>query len=227
MNIQEVLRHGHVTFMGIDLLVAPGALVPRSETELLGQTAIVALEAANSRAPRVIDVCCGAGNLACAIATKLPEARVWATDLTDGCAALARRNVEQLRLGARVIVCQGDLFAALESLVVRESVDVIVCNPPYISEHRLATDGAELLASEPREAFDAGPYGLRLHQRVVKEALPFLRPGGSLLFEFGTGQEKQVVSLFARTRAYGQVKLTCDVDGVPRVAEGMKLIVAR
>ena len=64
-------------------------------------------------APRVIDVCCGAGNLACAIAVHVPAARVWATDLTDGCVGWTRRNVEHLGLGDRVTVRQGDLFAAL------------------------------------------------------------------------------------------------------------------
>src|SRR5690606_9992768 len=75
VNVAEAYRRGRVAFMGLDLLVAPGALVPRAETELLGRCALDAL--AGIAAPRVIDMCCGAGNLACVIGTRRRDARVW------------------------------------------------------------------------------------------------------------------------------------------------------
>jgi release factor glutamine methyltransferase len=222
MNIDDIYREGRITFMGLELLVAPGSLVPRPETELLGRTAVETLQGMGVLEPRVIDMCCGAGNLACAVASKFPGARVWASDLTDACVTLARRNAEHLALGSRVSVCQGDLFAGLETQVAQGTIDAVVCNPPYISEHRLATDRAPLLVHEPREAFEAGPYGLSIHGRVIKDALAYLRLGGVLLLEFGAGQEKQVSLLLSRTKAYADIRLVHDSSGTPRVVVAVK-----
>jgi len=224
IDVTRRLEEGHQTFLGIDLLCGPGALVPRPETELLGRTAIEKVRAAGP-SPRVVDVCCGAGNLGCAIATLVPEARVWATDLTDGCVGWTRRNVEHLGLGDRMTVRQGDLFAGLadagpDGSSLDGTIDVIVCNPPYISTGRLAGDRAGLLDHEPREAFDGGPYGLTIHQRVLKEALPLLKPGGWLLFEIGEGQDRQIALLFQRARAYDAIDLARNAAGTPRVAFG-------
>jgi release factor glutamine methyltransferase len=219
IDVVGSLGAGRQLFLGVELQCGPGALVPRPETELLGRTAIDRLQAAGAT-PRVIDMCCGVGNLACAIATAVPGARVWASDLTDDCVSWTRRNVEQLGLGGRIAVRQGDLFAGLAGDALEGSIDLIVCNPPYISTGRLAADRATLLAHEPREAFDGGPYGLTIHQRVLKEALPFLKPGGWLLFEIGEGQDRQITLLFQRARAYEGVGLANDAAGKPRVAFG-------
>jgi release factor glutamine methyltransferase len=223
-DVTRRLEEGQQTFLGIDLLCGPGALVPRPETELLGRTAIEKVRAAGP-SPRVIDVCCGAGNLGCAIARHVPGAQVWATDLTDGCVGWTRRNVAHLGLEGRVSVHQGDLFASLAGAgpggsSLDGTIDVIVCNPPYISTGRLASDRAWLLDHEPREAFDGGPYGLTIHQRVLKEALPLLKPGGWLLFEIGEGQDRQIALLFQRARAYEAVGLAQNAAGTPRVAFG-------
>jgi release factor glutamine methyltransferase len=219
IDVIRSLGAGHQAFLGLDLLCGHGALVPRPETELLGRTAIEKVRAAGP-SPRVIDVCCGAGNLGCAIATLVPGTRVWATDLTDGCVDWTRRNVEHLGLADRVTVRQGDLFAGLAGDGLDGSIDVVVCNPPYISSGRLAADRATLLDHEPREAFDGGPYGLTIHQRVLKEALPFLKPGGWLLFEIGEGQDRQIALLFQRARAYDEIGLVQNAAGTPRVAIG-------
>jgi len=218
MSVVDAYQRGHVSFMGIDLLVAQGARVPREETELLGHTAVSVLREQGYAEARVIDMCCGAGNLACAIASLVPDVRVWASDLTLACVEVARRNVVHTGLGDRVQVLQGDLFAAFAGLGLGQTIDVIVCNPPYISEKRLEGDRASLLVHEPREAFAAGPYGLGIHQRVVKEAAAFLKPQGWLLFEFGLGQERQVQMLFDRSKLYGDVRLVRNQAGEPRVA---------
>lgn len=209
-------------FMGIELELGPGVLVPREETEILGNAAICVL---GGRAPgaRVIDMCCGSGNLGLAIATRVPSAQVWSADLTDATVAVARRNVDRLGLAGRVTVAQGDLFGAFEGLGLAGTVDLVVCNPPYISSARLEGDRSELLASEPREAFDGGPYGLSIHQRLVRDAAAFLKPGGWLAFEFGEGQDRQVAALVARARAYAPVDFATDATSLPRVAIARKL----
>jgi release factor glutamine methyltransferase len=212
---------GRTSFMGLEVIVGEGALIPREETELLGRTAI-ALLAEVPPPQRVIDMCCGSGNLACAIASACPEARVWASDLTAEAVAIARRNVSHLGLGGRVVVAQGDLFEPLAASGLEGSVDLVVCNPPYISSGKLGRDSAQLLSHEPREAFDGGPYGVSIFQRVIKESLSYLRPGGRLAFEIGLGQEKQVNLLFARANGFGPLSLINNAERRPRVAVAPK-----
>ena len=193
-------------FMGVTLMAAPGALAPRAETETLGYAALAALQRCDQDRPRLIDMCCGSGNLACALAQRMPGIQVWACDLTDACVGLTRRNVEQLGLQQRVQVVQGDLFSGLDAPSLHGTVDVIVCNPPYISRSKLSDASASLLLHEPREAFDGGPYGLSIHQRVIREAQKFLRPDGVLLFELGLGQDKQVRQLFERSKSFFELQ---------------------
>jgi release factor glutamine methyltransferase len=216
VEVRQRIAEGHQQFLGLQLLCGQGALVPRPETELLGLTAIEKIKITTS--PRVIDLCCGVGNLACAVATYVPHARVWATDLTDDCVRWTRKNVDKLSLGARIETLQGDLFKGLEGKALEKTIDLIVCNPPYISTGRLAADRAGLLKNEPREAFDGGPYGLSIHQRVVAEAPKFLKSSGWLMMEFGLGQDTQVRRLLERRRAFDEITLINDVAGYPRVA---------
>jgi HemK-like putative methylase len=194
-------------------------LIPRAETELLGATATVLLGALEpaGQGLQLLDLCCGAGNLVCGIASRLPGLRAAACDLTTPAVELARANLARHGLTGRVEARQGDLFAALDGLALEGRVDLIVCNPPYISSKRLAGDRAALLLHEPREAFDGGAYGLTIHQRVVREAPRFLRPGGALAFEVGAGQERQVATLFARAGGWQEPVIHRDAAGVARV----------
>jgi release factor glutamine methyltransferase len=207
--------------MGTEIEVGPGVLVPRAETELLGRTALSFLAALVE--PLVIDMCCGSGNVGLGIFAARPDARIYGADVTADCVAWARRNVERLGCADRVTYDQGDMFAGLEAHDLLGRVDLVACNPPYISTGKLDGDSAYLLENEPREAFDAGPYGISLHQRLIAEAAPFLRRDGWLVFEFGAGQDRQVKALLARSRAYTAPHFRSDSDGVLRVAAVQKL----
>ncbi len=222
MSTSDPYARGRALFMGVEVLVAPGALVPREETELLGYTALELASGTGLTDPVIIDMCCGSGNLGCALAVRVPGARVWSSDLTDGCVGVTRKNVDHLGLGGRVSVHQGDLFASLEGLGLEGRADLVVCNPPYISAKRLEGDRAHLLEHEPREAFDGGPYGISIHQRVIKQALAFLKVGGYLLFEIGEGQDRQVTLLFERSKGYDDIRLVADSKAANRVALGRK-----
>jgi len=200
-----------VKFFGVEIETGPGALIPRAETELLAATALDRLAGTT-----LVDVCCGTGNLACALAARVPSLRVWALDLTEGAVELARANVARLGLADRVTVLQGDLFAALSGV----TADLITCNPPYISTSKLAQ--REDLAAEPREAFDGGPYGVTIHQRVAREAHGVLRQGGWLCCEFGLGQERQLEQVFKRAGGYDRIDFISDPAGAPRVVAARK-----
>lgn len=219
-DVEAVYARGTFPFLGLELLVERGVLIPRPETELLASEAVRLLP---EDAPvTVIDVCCGSGNVACAIAAKRPKSKVYAADLTGPCVALAKKNVAKLGLSERAEVHQGDLFAPLAGLGLEGQVDLITCNPPYISTSRLEKDRATLLDNEPREAFDGGPYGLSIHMRVIKESAPLLKVGGRLLFEFGLGQDKQMTSLFARAKHFTDLSFVNNAHGAPRVAVAVR-----
>ncbi|WP_349367380.1 HemK family protein methyltransferase [Salinarimonas sp.] len=212
---------GTALFMGLPFPPQADVLAPRAETELLARTALAAIEA-RAGTVRVVDMCCGSGNVAIALAHHAPRARVAACDLTAGAVSAARANAERLGVADRVEVLRGDLFAPLAGRWLEGRVDLVVCNPPYISTGRLAGDRAHLVEREPREAFDGGPYGISILQRLAREAIPFLAPGGVLAFEFGHGQERQVTRLLERAAAYDDIRLVADETGAPRVARARR-----
>lgn len=204
-----------VQFFGIELEIRGAVLRPRQETELLGRVARSLLQEINI-APVCVDMCCGSGNLALALATHSADARVMACDLTADAVETTRHNVTRLGLQERIEVMQGDLFQPLAGLAC--GVDLIVSNPPYISTSRLTSgDRSHLLLSEPREAFDGGPYGITLHTRLIVEGARYLKPGGWLALEFGLGQDRQVAALLKRSRAYEETLWHVNEAGEKRV----------
>ncbi|WP_243384931.1 N5-glutamine methyltransferase family protein [Geothrix alkalitolerans] len=217
-----LLAAGHHSFLGVDLLVGEDVLVPREETEILGREVLALLRARSAEAPerelRMIDMGCGAGNLACIAALGVPSVRAWAADISDACVRLTRANVARLGLEDRVMVAQGDLFAALAGEGLEGTMDLVVMNPPYIPSHVLEATLAGLLEHEPRAAFDGGPYGITIFTRLLQEAPAFLKPGGHLLFEFGLGQAKMVQALAERNRRHSTIRFVADAQGQPRVA---------
>ena len=110
---------------------------------------------------------------------------------------------------------QGDLFARPRRRTGLEgTIDVVVCNPPYISSGRLAGDRAALLEHEPREAFDGGPYGLTIHQRVHEgSAAASSSRAAGCCSRSALGQERQIKLLFQRARAYEAIGLAPNAAG--------------
>jgi release factor glutamine methyltransferase len=215
--VPAIKRH---RFLGVELEVAHGVLVPREETELLGRTAIGILTDTDS--PLVIDMCCGSGNLGLGIASAIASAKVMSADLTDETISVARHNTQRLGLSDRVEVYQGDLFDAFSGKNLSGKADLVVCNPPYISAKRLRETLVYLLAEEPREAFDGGPFGISILQRLVQDSVGILKAGGCLAFEFGEGQHKQVANLIGRSDAYEKIIFVDNESGIPRVAVARK-----
>jgi release factor glutamine methyltransferase len=211
---------GRQHFMGLEMLAGKEALIPRAETELLGRAALAALHelvAENgTRPPTVVDVCTGSGNLALALAYHAPRARMWAADLSPDAVALARRNAAKLGLAARVEFRVGDLLAPFDEAAFHHGVDLLVCNPPYISSKRVDTMAGEIGSFEPRLAFDGGPLGIAILNRIVREAPRYLRPGGRLAVEVGLGQAAAVVKRMQATGSFRSVAAIANGAGEPR-----------
>lgn len=190
------LQHltGSAGFLGLDLRVNSAVLVPRPETEMLAQLAIDRLKSAPAAGPRrALDFGTGSGCLAIALAVAVPEAEVHAVDLSPEALEVARGNA--LQNGAsRIGFHLGDGFAALPAGT--EPFDVLVTNPPYIPTAEIATLEPEVRDHDPRMALDGGADGLDFYRRLNREARPWLRPGGSLLAEFGDGQAAALSGMF-------------------------------
>jgi release factor glutamine methyltransferase len=209
---------GRQSFMGLELLAGPEALVPRRETELLGFKAVDLLRRTVAERGRavVMDVCTGSGNLALALAHHESDCTVIGGDLSADAVGLARRNAEWTGLTERVTFVQGDMFAPFEVAGLRGATDLIVCNPPYVSTSRAAGMPTEIAEFEPRLAFDGGAFGISILFRLVAGAPQFLRPGSWLCFEVGAGQGGPMAARLERAGSYAVVERVCDGRGEVR-----------
>ena len=205
---------GRQSFMGVELLAGPEALVPRIETEILGRTALDLVRATDGST--VIDLCTGAGNLAAGVAVAAPHLTIHAADLSTAAVGLARANMLFIGAADRVTLHEGDLFDVLPA-DLHGTADVVICNPPYISSAKVGEMPAEISEHEPRLAFDGGSLGLSIVGRLVQEAPTWLRPGGWLCFEIGLGQGPYWQKRVLRFPGWAEVGSVQDDEGNVRV----------
>ncbi|MGQ0652029.1 MAG: N5-glutamine methyltransferase family protein [Betaproteobacteria bacterium] len=209
-------------FLGLELIAGGEALIPRKETEILGRAALAKLQALSSAGGQggaeltVIDVCTGSGNLALACAWYRPNARVFGSDITPEAVDLAQRNADRLRLASRVEFRRGDLLEPFDNDAFLGRVDLLSCNPPYISSAKLGTLDPEIGRYEPRAAFDGGAFGVSILMKLLKQAPRFLRRGGWLAFEVGLGQGPGLLRQLERNAAFAAVEAHRDAAGEVR-----------
>jgi len=217
----EPLAHltGRQNFMGIELLCDKRALIPRKETEILGKTAIEICRYLTLKKSiiNVFDICCGSGNLGLAIASQHENTIIYASDLSHEAVELTIENTSFLNLSHRVKVFQSDLFSNFDSSDYWGKVDLIVCNPPYISTSKVSKMTSEIANNEPSMAFDGGMIGLKVIQRLIQESPKFLSEGGWLIFEVGVGQGDFVLQICNKSNHYNSVTSETDDTGNIRV----------
>ena len=202
-------------FYGRSFHVRPGVLVPRPETELVVDLARERL--AGRRGARVLDVGTGSGCLAVTLALELDAPEVVAVDVSPAAVEVARENAA--RLGARVELRVGDALAPLGPPEPGAAFDLVVSNPPYVAREHAADLPREVREHEPAEALLAPPgdpdhWALRL----LAEAGPRLRPGGTLLVELGFDQAPRLAARPGLAGA-GELRWHADLAGVTRVLE--------
>ncbi len=213
---------GRQSFLGLELLTSPAALIPRRETELLAESAFAKLReaVAERRSARVIDLCTGCGNIALVLAHWAPDATIFGADLSPAAVELARANADHTGLGDRVEFRVSDLFDAFDEASFHGTIDVVTCNPPYITSVKVDRLPEEIGRHEPRLAFDGGPFGMDIVLRVVTLAPRYLRPGGWLACEVGRGQGTFLAGRMRRSGSYDEVREIADAAGETRVMLG-------
>lgn len=202
---------GKQEFWSMSFQVAPGVLIPRAETEHLVEAAIDCAKAFPQ--PKILDIGTGSGIIAISVKKELPHAEVHASDLSEQALAIARQNASVLlNSDTTILFHHGDLFAPFAEM----RFDIIISNPPYISDEEYAALAPEIQAHEPREALWAGEKGLDVYKRLIPAARPYLNPKGYVLVEIGYGQKEAVSALFQQ-HEYVVREVIPDYAGIDRV----------
>jgi release factor glutamine methyltransferase len=201
---------GTTQFGPLELVVDKRVLIPRPETETLFEMASKMV-----RLPKVIiDLCTGSGALALALKQRFPAAAVFATDISTDAIEVAAENMA--RTDTSIYLADGDLFDPLPASLIGE-VDLIVANPPYVSEAEFASLPDDV-KREPRVALVSGRSGLEIIERIGASASQWLRPGGVVICEIGEKQGIAAASSFPDI----PVVIRQDLNGRDRYVLGVK-----
>lgn len=207
---------GEWEFYGLPLDISQEVLIPRQDTEVLAERAILLARAAGEGA-RVLDLCAGSGCVGLAVAANVPECRVVLADLSEGALRICKQNVRRNNLNARVTCVQADATQAPASTLW--DFDVIACNPPYIPHGDLAGLDVSVRDYEPWGALDGGEDGLDFYRAISARWGTALRLGGSLVFEVGVDEAPQVEAIMAQN-GFENIVSHQDTQGIWRVVEG-------
>jgi release factor glutamine methyltransferase len=196
---------GNREFYGLDFHVDHRTLIPRPESELLVETALRLAQ--NNQIFTIADIGTGCGAIAVSLALELPQARIYATDISAAALEVALGNCRKHGVIDRVRLLQGDMLAPLP-----HPVDLIIANLPYVKESELAETGFE-----PRLALDGGPDGTERIGRLCRQINSKLRPDGYLLLEMGMGQRGAITALLHTIFPKGEIEVVPDLSGIERV----------
>ena len=181
---------GEREFYGLVFKVTADTLDPRPDTETLVDAVLAHREM--FAAPRILDLGTGTGCIPLAILSAWPEATALGIDIAPGAAATATENARCLGLGDRARFQVGNWTQGLEG-----TFDIVVSNPPYITEAEYTALDPEVRLYDPRAALTAGPDGLGAYRAILTPAAAILAPGGRVFLEIGSGQADAVTALGA------------------------------
>lgn len=212
---------GKQEFWGLEFTVSPEVLIPRPETELIIETVLNSMRD-RGQAFTVVDLCTGSGCIAVALASELPHARIIATDKSPGALTVARENARRHSVLDRILFYEGDLTSPLESLDIGGKVDIIVSNPPYVRSGDYPALQPEVRDYEPALALLAGPEGTEVHQRIINEAIRYLKSNGLLIVEMGIGQAETLANKLKENGQYQSFEILRDLASIERVIAARK-----
>jgi len=202
---------GEKEFWSLPFLIRRGVLVPRPETELVVE-AVLRLSGGGSE--RILDMGTGSGNIAVALAKELPRSRLTAVDISIGALRLAGENAARHHV-RNIVFIHSHGFSGLRRGAWRGRYGFVVSNPPYVSAKDWMNLPPGTKRYEPKIALVSGKTGLEFVGALVRDARPFLKPGGYLIFEIGFGQKDSVLALFDKT--WDEVRVESDLAGIPRI----------
>jgi release factor glutamine methyltransferase len=206
---------GNVEFYGLKLIVNEQVLIPRPETELLVEKIIN--ESDKSANLKILDIGSGSGNISLSISKNLQNSKVIGIDLSERALEVAKLNAELNTLQERVEFRLFDIMK--DDLNSLGKYDLIVSNPPYVSENDYQNLEPELKNYEPKIALSDNSNGVSFYKRIIEVSDQILNKPGKIYFELGMGQSKQVQNLFEQ-KWFSNITVTKDYSGIDRIICG-------
>jgi len=205
--VHEPLQYitGTQEFWSLDFAVDHHVLIPRPETEIVVEQAIIltkTFKPTEHQCLKILDLGTGCGAIAIVLAKEIPGALVWATDISEEALGLARRNALKHGVSDRLDFRQGDIWEPLPEQDLR--FDIIVSNPPYVASEEYNDLPPEVRDYEPRQALDGQENGMYYLEKIIKGAHDFLNPGGWIVLEMASGQTQMALDIMAQTGRYNQ-----------------------
>jgi release factor glutamine methyltransferase len=196
---------GRRAFWGRDFVVSAAVLDPRPETEVMIDAAL------QGSFSDVLDLGTGSGCILVTLLADRPTARGVGVDISRAALAVAVENARRHGVADRAMFACSDWFSA-----VGGTYDLIVANPPYIAAEEMAGLSPEVRDHEPRLALTDDSDGLSSYRTILRQARPYIRPGGRLMLEIGAGQGEAVTAI-ARGEGFADLRILPDLDGKDRV----------
>jgi release factor glutamine methyltransferase len=200
-------------FFGRKFFVSPAVMVPTPETELLCVTAMECVKELELPSPKILDLGAGSGVVSVTLANELDDCRILAIDISPDAIAVTARNASTLGGQEKIEFRQSDFFSNVQP---DERFDLILSNPPYISEDEYRDLPPEVLA-DPKISLTSGDEGLDAIKIILRDAPRFLAPGGRIIFEIGYNQADRVAELTSHDDRYESIVIMKDLNDIDRV----------
>ena len=204
---------GEWEFYGYPFKVGKGVLIPRPDTETLIEQVLDICRSEHLEAPQIADLCAGSGCIAVTLKKQLPNAEITAVELSDAAMDYLKQNVSLNSADIRII--KGDVLSP-ETAALFGDMDIIVSNPPYLTQEDMDTLQEEV-THEPSSALFGGGDGLDFYRRMTPLWKTTLKNNGWLCYEFGMGQHDDVKNILAGN-GFKNITLRRDLGGIIRTA---------
>jgi release factor glutamine methyltransferase len=202
---------GQKEFWSLPFEVSREVLIPRPETEMLVEAILREYSTGDCKHLVILEIGTGSGAISVALASELKNARIVATDISQGALLVAIKNARENDVDPQISFRRGSLFEP-----VSEKFDIIVSNPPYISEDEFESLPSSVRGFEPRSALVAGMEGTALHRDIMTQGAFYLKERGRLFLEMGAGQKGRIVEILEELNLYDDIAFILDYAGVER-----------
>lgn len=209
---------GNRGFYGFEFTVTQDVLIPRDDTMAVVDLALEQRGCMPAR-PRILDLCTGSGCIGLVLAKKMSDAKVTLVDVSEKALRIAKKNAVDLQLSGRTTCIAADVLRPADAFL--GMFDMIVSNPPYITDEEMKTLEISVKDYEPHLALCGGNDGLKFYRAIVANFTAALKPGGFLCFEFGLGQERAVCEIL-KENDYIILELRKDLGGIVRAVLAQK-----
>ena len=209
---------GETEFMSLSFKVTPDVLIPRPETETLVEKIVE--EAGGEKQIKILDIGTGSGNIAISLSKYMTGAKIVAVDTNDKILSIARENAALNDVEGKIEFIKTDIREKNFCQVIMPPFDLVVSNPPYVSEKAWEVLPEEIRRYEPKDALYGGADGFFFFRAIGEIGKEILTQGGKLFLEVGDGQSEEVETIL-RKIGYQNVKIFPDLNGIDRVVRGV------